>query len=154
MVSDLAISAQKYPKIVRQKMKNFKESATVFFKTTSFFTEFWHCFSHVKVDILDLPPTQHRAGKKTGEGNVLLDLAISAQKYPKIVTQEKEKCWHVAACLSLVSMLEIPTRTWGPFRLTRGAIPISFWSRLPSKIYQKIYFVINKSLADYNQNIL
>ena len=28
---------------------------------------------------------------KTGEGNVVSDLAISAQKYPKIVTQEKEK---------------------------------------------------------------
>ena len=28
---------------------------------------------------------------KTGEGNVVLDYAISAQKYPKIVTQEKEK---------------------------------------------------------------
>ena len=28
---------------------------------------------------------------KTGEGNVVSDLEISAQKYPKIVTQEKEK---------------------------------------------------------------
>ena len=28
---------------------------------------------------------------KTGEGNVVLDYAISAQKYPNIVTQEKEK---------------------------------------------------------------
>ena len=28
---------------------------------------------------------------KTGEGNVVLDYAISAQKYPKIVTQEKKK---------------------------------------------------------------
>jgi len=28
---------------------------------------------------------------KTGEGNVVLDYAISAQKYPRIVTQEKEK---------------------------------------------------------------
>ena len=58
---------------------------------------------------------------KTGEGNMLLDLAISAQKYPKVVTQEKEKCWHVAACFCLVSMLDIPTRTWGPLGLTRGA---------------------------------
>ena len=30
------------------------------------------------------------AEKKTGEGNVVSDYAISAQKYPKIVTQEKE----------------------------------------------------------------
>jgi hypothetical protein len=29
---------------------------------------------------------------KTGEGNVVSDLAISLQKYPKIGTQEKEKC--------------------------------------------------------------
>ena len=29
---------------------------------------------------------------KTGEGNVVSDLAISPQKYPKIGTQEKEKC--------------------------------------------------------------
>ena len=28
---------------------------------------------------------------KTGEKNVLSDLAISAQKYPKIVTQEEKK---------------------------------------------------------------
>ena len=46
-VSDLAISAQKYPKIVTKEKENFKESATVFFKTTLFFTEFWCCFSHV-----------------------------------------------------------------------------------------------------------
>jgi len=29
---------------------------------------------------------------KTGEENVVSDLAISPQKYPKIGTQEKEKC--------------------------------------------------------------
>ena len=28
---------------------------------------------------------------KTGEGSVVVNYAISAQKYPKIVTQEKEK---------------------------------------------------------------
>ena len=28
---------------------------------------------------------------KTGEGNMVLDYAISAQKYPKIVTREKDK---------------------------------------------------------------
>ena len=32
-----------------------------------------------------------RSWDKTGEGNVVLDYANSAQKYPKIVTQEKEK---------------------------------------------------------------
>ena len=29
---------------------------------------------------------------KMGKGNVVLDLAISAWKYPKVVTQEKQKC--------------------------------------------------------------
>ena len=35
--------------------------------------------------------------------------------------QDKEKCRHVAACFCLVSPLDIPTRTWGPLGLTRGA---------------------------------
>ena len=41
MVSDLAISPQKYPKIGPQEKENVKESATPFFKTALFFlTEF------------------------------------------------------------------------------------------------------------------
>ena len=35
---------------------------------------------------------QHFCLGKTGVGNVVLDLVISARKYPQIVTQEKEKC--------------------------------------------------------------
>ena len=40
---------------------------------------------------------------KTGEGNVVSDLAISAQKYPKIVTQEKQNSrnpqqWFLKLC--------------------------------------------------------
>ena len=86
---------------------------------------------------------------------MLLDLAISAQKYPKIVTQEKEKCWHVAACFCLVSMLDIPTKTWGPLGLTRGAHIYLFLVTIAQKNHMiKMYFVINKSLQDYNQNIL
>ena len=36
MVLDYAISAQKYPKIGGQEKEKFKESPTVFFKTTAF----------------------------------------------------------------------------------------------------------------------
>ena len=39
----------------------------------------------------DLPPKQKISWDKTGEGNVVLDNEIFAQKYPKIVTQGKEK---------------------------------------------------------------
>ena len=50
---------------------------------------------------------------------MLLDFRISAKKYPKVFTKEKENFWHVAACFCLVLMLDIPTRTWGPLGLTR-----------------------------------
>ena len=48
MVSDLAISPQKYPKIgTQEEEKNVKESATLFFITTLFFygilTKFFTC---------------------------------------------------------------------------------------------------------------
>ena len=36
-------------------------------------------------------PSKKILPDKTGEKNVLSDLAISAQKYPKIVTQEEKK---------------------------------------------------------------
>ena len=36
-------------------------------------------------------PLKKCSWDKTGEGNVVLDDAVSAQKYPKIVMQEKEK---------------------------------------------------------------
>ena len=39
----------------------------------------------------DFPQNKKCSWDKTGEGNVVLDYAISAQKDPKIVTQEKEK---------------------------------------------------------------
>ena len=38
----------------------------------------------------DLPPKQKNCWDKTGEGIMVLDYAISAQKYPKIVPQEKK----------------------------------------------------------------
>ena len=88
MVLDYAISAQKYPKIVTQEKENFKESATVFFKTM-FFDVVFHMFMCVNETFNQ---NKNCSLDKTGEGNVVSDLAISAQKYPKIVTQEKEKC--------------------------------------------------------------
>ena len=40
VLSDLAISAQKYPKIVTQEEKKFQSIHTLFFKTTLFFKAF------------------------------------------------------------------------------------------------------------------
>ena len=70
---------------------------------------------------------------KTGEGNVLLHLAFSAQKYPKIITQERDifqginriygvqgilGMWQLvlASCQRLISQQELG----GPLELTRG----------------------------------
>ena len=55
------------------------------------FTLFWQCFVlHVKCKT-----QKHNQTKilphKTGEKNVVPDLAISAQKYPKSVTQDDKK---------------------------------------------------------------
>ena len=122
VVSDLAISAQKYPKIVTQEKEKFQGIRDSVFQNYVVFLRSFDVVFHMFMCVNE---TFHQNKKcswdKTGEGNVLLDLAISAQKYPKIVTQEKEKCWHVAACFWLVSMLDIPTRTWGLLGLTRGA---------------------------------
>ena len=71
---------------------------------------------------------------KTREGNFLFDLAISAQKYFKIVTQEKQKISACGSFFCLVSVFDIPTRTWGPLGLAGGPTPISFGTLLPSKI--------------------
>ena len=76
-------------KLSRKKKKNVKESVTLFFKTTEF-TEYWRCFSFFNC----INQTFHQkkcSWDNTGEGNVVLDFAISTQKYPVIVTQEKEK---------------------------------------------------------------
>ena len=40
---------------------------------------------------------------KTGEGNVVLDLAISAQKYSKIYTQQKKNSRNPRQCFSKLS---------------------------------------------------
>ena len=46
VLSDLAISAQKYAKIITKEWEKFKESATLFFKTT-FFLQSFYLFSNV-----------------------------------------------------------------------------------------------------------
>ena len=112
---DYAISAQKYPKIVTQEKEKLQGIRDSVFKTTSFVYGVLTSFFTCKGSYIKPSTNTKKCGlDKTGGVNVLLDLAISAQKYPKIVTQEKEKCWHVAAYFCLVSMLDIPTRTWGP----------------------------------------
>ena len=39
----------------------------------------------------NIPSKQNKLTNKTGEKNVVSDLAISTQKYPKVVTQEEKK---------------------------------------------------------------
>ena len=79
-------------KLARKKKKNVKESATLFFKTTLFFSRSFDLIFHM---FKCINQTFHQNRKcswdKTGEENVVLDYAIYAQKYPKIVKQEKEK---------------------------------------------------------------
>ena len=92
MVSDLAISAQKYPKIVTQekeKLQGIRDSVfqnyVVFLRSFDVIFHMFRCinqtFHHYK----------KCSWEKTGERNMMLDYAISAQKYPKIVSQEKKK---------------------------------------------------------------
>ena len=92
MVSDLAISAQKYPKIVTQEKEKCQEIRNSVFQNYVVFLRSFDVFFHMFMCVNE---TFHQNKKcswdKTGEGNVVLDYAISAQKYPKIVTQEKEK---------------------------------------------------------------
>ena len=45
-------------KLSPKKKRNFKKSTTLFFKTTSFFTAFWRCVSHVYGHKKDLQPIQ------------------------------------------------------------------------------------------------
>ena len=92
MVLDYAISAKKYPKIVTQEKKKIQgipnsvfQKYVVFYGVLTFFFYMFKCIN----------PTFHQNKKcswdKTGEGIMVLDYAISAHKYPKIVPQEKKK---------------------------------------------------------------
>ena len=83
-MSDLVISAQKYPKIVTQEEKKFQEiNNTVFHNYIVFFTAFRHCVSHVYGHKKTSNRQKNRSLDKTGEGNVVSDLAISTQKNVK-----------------------------------------------------------------------
>ena len=92
MVSDLAISAQQYPKIVTQEKEKIQGIRDSVFQNYVVFLRSFDVVFHM---FMCVDETFHQNKKcswdKTGEGNVVLDYAISAQKYPKIVKQEKEK---------------------------------------------------------------
>ena len=93
VVSDLVISAHKYPKSVTQEKKKFQEIHNTVFQNCVVFTAFWRCVSHVyghKKKTFN--QYKNCSLDKTGEGNMVSDLAISPQKYPKSGMQEKEKC--------------------------------------------------------------
>ena len=92
MVLDYAISAQKYPKIVTQEKEKFQGIRDSVFQNYVVFLRSFDVVFHMFMCVNE---TFHQNKKcswdKTGEGNGVLDYAISAQTYPKIVTQEKEK---------------------------------------------------------------
>ena len=92
VVSDLAISPQKYPKIGTQEKEKCQGICnTVFQNYVAFLRSFDVVFHMIKCKNQTFHQNKKCSWDKTGEENVVLDYAISAQKYPKIVTQEKEK---------------------------------------------------------------
>ena len=54
-------------KLSPKKKRNFKKSTTLFFKTTSFFTAFWRCVSHVYDHKKEIQPIQNCSLDKTQE---------------------------------------------------------------------------------------
>ena len=74
---------------------------------------------------------------------MVLDYAISAQKYPKIVTQEKEKFKESPTVFFFFFFMEFWCR-WGPLGLTRGAHIYLFLVTIASKIIwlNKIYIFL------------
>jgi len=89
--SDLAISAQKSLKLSHKKKRNFNQSKHYFSKLRCFLKRFdvvFHMFMGIKKTFNQ---NKNCSLDKTGEGNVVSDLAISPQKYPKIGTQEEQK---------------------------------------------------------------
>ena len=88
----MAISAQKYPKIVTQKKENFQgirnsvfQNYVVFLLSSDVVFHMFKCINKT------FYKNKKCSWYKTGEGNMVLDYAISAQKYPKITPQEKKK---------------------------------------------------------------
>ena len=92
-MSNFANSAQKYSKIVTQKDKEFQEMHnTVFSKLRCFLRHFDVVFHMFMVIKKTFNRYQNCCLDKIGKGNVVSDLVISPQKYPKIGKKEKEKC--------------------------------------------------------------
>ena len=91
-MSDLPISAQKYPKIVTQEEKKFQEIHNTVFQNYVFFLRHFDVVFHMFMVIKNTFNRYKNCSlDKTGKGNVVSDFAISPQKYPKIGMQEKEK---------------------------------------------------------------
>ena len=79
-------------KLSQKKKRNFKKSSTLFFKTKSFFLRHFDVVFHMFMVIKNtFNQYKNCTFNKTGEGNVVSDLAISPQKYPKIGKKEKRK---------------------------------------------------------------
>ena len=86
-MSDLAISPQKYPKIGTQEKEKCQGICdTVFQNYVAFLRSFEVVFHMFKCIVQTFNQNKNCSWDKTGEGNVVLDYAISAQKYPKIVS--------------------------------------------------------------------
>ena len=82
----MAITTHKYPKIVTQGIRD-----TVFQNYVIFYGLFDVVFHTFKCINQTFHQNKKCSWDKTGEAYVVLDYAISAQKYPKIIAQEKEK---------------------------------------------------------------
>ena len=96
---DYAISVQKYPKIVTQeKEKNQGIRDSVFQNYVVFLRSFYVVFHMFKCKNQTFHQNKTCSWDKTGEWNVVLDYAISAQKYPKIVTQENKNSRNPQQC--------------------------------------------------------
>ena len=78
-MSDLAISAQKYPKIVTQEEKKIQEiHNTVFHNYVVFFLQHFDVVFHMFMVIKKTSNLSTNCSlDKTGDGNVVSDLAIS-----------------------------------------------------------------------------
>ena len=74
---------QKYPKIVTQEEKKFQSIHNTIFQNYVVFLKRFDVVFHMFMGIKKtFNQNKNCSLDKTGEGNVLSDLAISAQKYP------------------------------------------------------------------------
>ena len=92
-------------KLSHKKKRNFNQSTHYFSKLRCFLKRFdvvFHMFMGIKKTFNQ---NKNCSLDKTGEGNVVSDLAISPQKYPKIGTQEEEKNVKESATLFFITTL-------------------------------------------------